>query len=288
MKITNINFANMHLHSTHSDGQYTPYQLAILAKSLGYRGVVLSDHDVISGVHELMRVAQIAGIESMSGVEFSCEEWGMGFHILGYDFDIDNAEINRFVDRLCKYRNDHTKAILEAGLSSGALSGITWKEVMNLNPNNKWFCNDQVCNALVEKGIILKENWNLADWHSMANVGTGNSSQTIALELASVKEAIEYIRKAGGVAVLAHPKNQYKYVEKLIDIGIQGIEVCHPMLDKEEQEAFRKKAENLKLYKTGGTDHTGPMGGCGGKYAVPAFHGAKEEDYLELKERRLG
>lgn len=283
------NFANMHLHSTHSDGQFTPYQLAVLAKSLGYRGVVVSDHDVISGVNELTHAAQKVGIESMSGVEFCCEQWGEEFHILGYDFDINNAELINFVERLCKYRNDHTRAIFEAGVSCGVLKDITWQEVRDLNPENEWFCNDQVCKALVKKGVIQKEDWRLEDWHLIENNNfSGDSHSPISIELASVKEAIENIRKAGGIAVLAHPKNQYQYVGKLVDIGIQGIEVCHPMLNEEEQKAFRLKAEELGLYKTGGTDHTGPMGGCTGRYAVPVFHGALEDDYMELKGHKLG
>jgi predicted metal-dependent phosphoesterase TrpH len=277
-------FANMHLHSTHSDGQFTPYQLAILAKSLGYGGVVLSDHDVISGVRELIRVAEKTGIESMSGVEFTCRQWGVGFHILGYDFDIDNKELITFVKRLCKYRNDHTRALLEAGLSRGTLKGITWQEVIDKNPENEWFCNDQVCRAMVDKGIIHKE-----DWEAINKVNFSyNSPYALPIEEASVEEVVEYIKKAGGVAVLAHPKNQYEYVDKLVELGIQGIEVCHPMLDEEDEKMFRRKAEQLKLYKTGGTDHTGPMGGCMGSYAVPAIHGALEDDYMAIKERRYG
>ncbi|NLA85529.1 MAG: phosphatase, partial [Clostridiales bacterium] len=76
----NFNYANMHLHSTHSDGQFSPHHLAVLAKSLGYGGVVLTDHDVISGIPELMRVAKILGIESMPGVEFACKQWDAYFH----------------------------------------------------------------------------------------------------------------------------------------------------------------------------------------------------------------
>jgi len=101
----------MHLHSTHSDGQFTPYQLALLAKSLGYRGVVLSDHDVISGVSELIRVARKLDMECMTGVEFCCKQWGEEFHILGYDFDINNEELRNFIKLLCQYRNEHTRDI---------------------------------------------------------------------------------------------------------------------------------------------------------------------------------
>ncbi|MGI6537241.1 MAG: PHP domain-containing protein [Caldicoprobacterales bacterium] len=277
----NFNYANMHLHSTHSDGQFSPHHLAVLAKSLGYGGVVLTDHDVISGIPELMRVAKILGIESMPGVEFACKQWDAYFHILGFDFDIDNPELNEFVERLCEYRNNHTRALFEAGLKRGTLSGITWEEVVELNPGCRWFCNDQVRTAMVAKGLVRREEWGAV---SKANFKS-EYALSVPMEMASVEEAVYNIRNAGGIAVLAHPAGQYEYVDRLVEIGIQGLEVSHPSLSREEEIALRQKAKLNKLYMTGGTDHTGPMGGCMGAHAVPAYHGALEDDYLAIKNR---
>jgi predicted metal-dependent phosphoesterase TrpH len=282
-----IKYANMHLHSTHSDGQYSPHHLAVMAKALGYGGVVLSDHDVISGVPELMRVAKIIGIESMTGVEFGCRQWDVGFHILGYDFDLEDPDMKKFVKVLCKYRNDHTRALFEAGLKRGTLKDITWEEVLKYNPKNEWFCNDQIENAMVAKGIILKD-----EWESIRKINFSTlSPHMIPIEEPSVEDAVKHIKKAGGISILAHPANKFEYVDGLLEIGIQGIEVCHPTFDgKEEEEImFREKADKCNLYKTGGTDHTGPMGGCLSRHDRPlAFHGAGEDDFKAIKERRFG
>lgn len=279
-----LQFANMHLHSTHSDGQFSPYQLAVLAKSLGYGGVVLSDHDVISGVPEMLRAAEKLGLASMPGVEFTCRQWGVDFDILGYDFDINNPDLKAFVKRLCKFRNDHTKALLDAALMRGSLKDITWQEVVESNPENEWFCNDQVCRAMVAKSILRLEDWDPINDLNFSYT----SPYALPIEKASLEEVIANIRSAGGVAILAHPKDQYEYVDRLVDLGLQGIEVCHPFLDAKSQMMFCEKAEQHKLYKTGGTDHYGPMGGYTGSYAIPAFHGISAEDYTLLKERRLG
>jgi hypothetical protein len=152
----NTNFANMHLHSTHSDGQFSPFHLAVLAKSLGYGGVVLSDHDVISGVPELMRVAKMQGLETMSGVEISCEQWGTNFHILGYDFDINNPELVAFIDRLCEYRNSHTRILFEAALERGSIKGITWQEVVELKATD---INSKDMTIFVEDGKGGKDRY---------------------------------------------------------------------------------------------------------------------------------
>jgi predicted metal-dependent phosphoesterase TrpH len=277
----NTNFANMHLHSTHSDGQFSPFHLAVLAKSLGYGGVVLSDHDVISGVPELMRVAKMQGLETMSGVEISCEQWGTNFHILGYDFDINNPELVAFIDRLCEYRNSHTRILFEAALERGSIKGITWQEVVELNPESKWFCNDQVRYAMVAKGLVKRENWGPIFKENFKSP----EALAIPMQMASVEEAVYYITKAGGIPIHAHPSGLIEYADKLMEIGIRGFEVCHPMLSKEEEETLRNIAKHNNLYMTGGTDHTGPMGGCMGKHAVPAFHGATLEDYMAIKNR---
>lgn len=98
---------------------------------------------------------------------------------------------------------------------------------------------------------------------------------------------IRTVRKAGGVIALAHPLNQLHFVEKLVGYGLNGIEVCHPMIDDIANQVT-EVADTFKLYHCGGTDHTGPMSGCGGVYAVPAFHGITQEEFDALVNRRLG
>ena len=256
-----------------------PHHLAVLAKSLGYGGVVLTDHDVISGTLSLCGLPKYWHRKhARRGI--CMQAVGCIFNS-GFDFDIDNPELNEFVERLCEYRNNHTRALFEAGLKRGTLSGITWEEVVELNPGCRWFCNDQVRTAMVAKGLVRREEWGAV---SKANFKS-EYALSVPMEMASVEEAVYNIRNAGGIAVLAHPAGQYEYVDRLVEIGIQGLEVSHPSLSREEEIALRQKAKLNKLYMTGGTDHTGPMGGCMGAHAVPAYHGALEDDYLAIKNR---
>jgi hypothetical protein len=71
-------------------------------------------------------------------------------------------------------------------------------------------------------------------------------------------------------------------------MGLNGIEVSHPDLLGRSTHLACAAADEYKLYRSGGTDHTGAMSGCGGSYAIPALQGVTEEEYTIIKERRLG
>ena len=101
-------------------------------------------------------------------------------------------------------------------------------------------------------------------------------------------QIIRTIRGADGIAVFAHPHDQIQYLPALLELGLNGIEVSHPDLNDETARLAEEAAAAYKLYRSGGTDHTGAMSGNGGSYAIPVYNGATEEEYFTIKERRLG
>ena len=82
-----MKYANMHLHSTYSDGIFTPAELCATVKAMGYGAVVLSDHETAWGMAEMQAAATAAGLETMIGMELYAKGHGTDFHILAYDFD---------------------------------------------------------------------------------------------------------------------------------------------------------------------------------------------------------
>ena len=80
-------FANSHNHSTFSDGVYTPEQIASMAKKLGYKAVVLTDHDTVRGTYFMQKAARKEGFLTLLGCEITTAEFGCeaGFHLLGFD-----------------------------------------------------------------------------------------------------------------------------------------------------------------------------------------------------------
>ena len=120
------------------------------------------------------------------------------------------------------------------------------------------------------------------------NVFKGPEIKDFLPKKPSMAEIIKTIRDADGIATFAHPHNQIQYLSELLDMGLNGIEVSHPDLNDETARLAEEAAATYKLYRSGGTDHTGAMSGCGGSYAIPVYNGVTEEEYFTIRERRLG
>ena len=281
-----MKFANLHLHSTHSDAGFRPAHLVCLAKSLGYGALALTDHEAISGIPELFGAAKNNGIEALSGVElYARVPEGPVFHIVGLDFNIYDPGMIAFTDEMTAHRNEHTRRQFEFACERGLFKGVTWDDIVRCNPGSKWFCNDQVYFALDALGIIP-----IAKRHETYKEAfkTGEAAK-IKIYVPEMKDVIRTIRDAGGIAILAHPsEGAFQYVPELVKMGLNGIEVSHPDITERAAKLAVHAAIEYNLYCSGGTDHTGPMSACGGDLAIPAYQGATEDEFLAIKERRFG
>ena len=280
-----MKYANMHLHSTYSDGGFTPYQLALIGKSLGYGALVLTDHETDGGVAEFQRACQNLKMESLTGVEFYGSHDGHLPHIVALDFDPDEPGIRAFIRERCELRNEFTRKCVERGIRLGFIRDFTWNDVLDYCREGAWICIDQVIGAMKYKKVMAPE-----DDSSVLRKNVFKGEEVLALEPAHppVEQTIRTIRRAGGIAVLAHPNNKTHYVQELMTYGLNGIEVSHPDITPETACLAAEAAKAFGLYRSGGTDHTGAMSCCGGKNAVPALHGIDEKDFYTIKERKLG
>ena len=280
-----MKYANCHLHSTFSDAQFTPEQLVLIGKALGYRALALTDHETDGGVKRFMEAAKAEGMLSLSGVEFYGEEDGKNLHLVALDYDMDDPGFRAFVKERCDLEMETTRKRVERGLEMGFIYGITWNDVLDHAEEGTWICIDTVINTMKAKKAVDSSY----DWVYFRKEGfKGPVAQTFAPPIPSAERVIRTVRNAGGVVALAHPYKQTQYVEKLVSYGLNGIEVSHPDLYENTAYLALQAADTFNLYHCGGTDHTGPMSGCGGKYAIPVFNGITEEEYTTLRERRLG
>ncbi len=287
-------YANLHFHSTHSDGPYSPECLVEIAKQEGYRGLALTDHDTVTGVMPFIQACKKAGLEYLNGAEFYADGAACHYHIVGLDFDITHPRMAQHLEytrNVCVYR---TKGMFDAGVARGTIRGITWKEVEAANEGITWLCVDHVFEAMRKKGVITVDEYN--SFHRQ------NFSYRIPFKNIyshkNAEEVIAVIREAGGVAVLAHPGfAQIKYVPELVRMGLNGIETWNGDHSDEEIKACEELAHKYKLYESGGTDHNGPMGGCylqhedeeKNPYYLPSRkYGVSEENFRKIKERVLG
>lgn len=294
-------YANLHTHSTHSDGQLSPRQLVEVAKKEGYKALAITDHDVATAWPELQAACQTQGMECIFGVEFSApsvllkrKSGACGhFHITGYHFDPEYPAMKEYLAGMSLRQTHQTKTLFEWGVAEGKLRGITWEEVLEYNAGKTWLCNEQLFRALMHKGLAVR-----ADHPRFFRelFGKRRSQVPPAYDFKQANEIIALIRAAGGIAVLAHPHNQLHLVEPLMDMGIEGMEVWHPDLDPQEQEAAHQLALEKGLYISGGTDHYGVCDNAYENYLNPKdcpyymepfSAGTTYEYYIELRDRKL-
>lgn len=286
-------FANCHFHSKFSDGEYYPEELARLARRQGYRAVMLTDHDTVRGNWFMQKAARMEGLLSLSACEFTVDGPGYHPHLLGVDFNPDHPAMRALLARASVKSTERTRLLFEAGLERGTLRrGVTWQDVLNSRPYNDYFCNNQVFDLMVERGIYQPEEYSEFFhtnfiWKIDATIPAIGQLKNPGLE-----ETVQIILKAGGVPVVAHPHGLQRYADELVEMGVMGFETCHPEINDEDIAFFDAYCDEHRLYKLGGTDHFGVLGGLTEKMPhldVPPERGfVTEENFMRLYRRELG
>lgn len=272
-KYFDSDFCDLHVHSTASDGQCTPQQVLSLAQKAGLKAISLCDHDTLSGYMELTRqykamtdgTVMAFGIEVIPGIEINSEWQGRELHILGYFINPDNREFLRLLAQLRESRLRRLNQILER-LANLDIS-IDISRVLEIAQGES-VGRPHVAQALVEEGYAnnIREAFELY-------LGIGKPGYAARSHLNPV-ESIKAVRRAGGVAVWAHPGTARadNLLGELIEAGLQGLEVCHPEHEHHIQQKYKGIAADNRLIATGGSDFhslTASEGSMIGSYGVP-------------------
>ena len=290
-------YAGLHMHSTHSDGVYTPAELARIGREEGYRALVLTDHDTASGTDEMMAACREQGLECMLGIEFSTKfpEHNCSAHITAFHFDPEYPPMKEYLRKLSFKETDQTRVLFERGVEIGYLKGITWDEVLEYNRGITWLCNEHVFRAMKAKGLITD-----LQYPEFFETCFGKYRGTVPTDIRfmDVKDLIDLVHAAGGIACMAHPSDHYgglAGMETLVGYGIDGVEVWHSLLRGAERREMLALAKKYDLFVSGGPDHEGLLGGQYGHYEHPeqtAFYfppltlGTTKLFYEELRDRK--
>ncbi len=276
-----MKYANLHLHSCYSDGGFTPHQLVVLGKSLGYSALAITDHETDGSFSEFSIAAENEGIKAVRGVEFYGMFEGRNLHLTALDFDPTARLLRELIDERVEIRYQTTKSRFELALSRGYITEITWEDVVKYNAPGTWYCIGSIVRAYRTLRIPVPEELNY-------KVFKNPEAQVFAAERPSAERVIKAVRDAGGVIALAHPYKITHLIPELVKFGLNGVETDHPDNKEDTSELAIEMAAKYNLYHCGGTDHTGAMSGLGGKHAYPALQGLTEEEYLTLIKRRRG
>lgn len=259
-----MGFIDLHLHSTCSDGLLTPEELVAAACQAKLTTIALCDHDTVSGVAALQQSAAATGISIITGVELSVAfRDHEDIHLLGYGIDISNAELlnnlHAFAVRRAN-RNREIIAVINTRLSQEGKTPLEVAEVEALADGV--IGRPHIGRALLARGYVRDMQHAFDQYLVPCNVPKFYWP---------MDEALSAIRRAGGVAVLAHPTTISQDLLLLNDLitelqmlGLDGIEIYNSLASEADMLFLQGLARRLDLLVTAGSD----------------FHGTSAEDQI--------
>ncbi len=244
-------FADLHVHTSASDGIYSPEEVLRRAKEAGLAAVGISDHDSVEGIRAALDVDEKYGVEVVPGIELSSERGENEVHILGYFFDWNDEQFKALLSTIQKIRL--WRAEVMVGKLQNLGMEISFDEVLAESKGGS-IGRPHIARVMLRHGHVktLEEAFEqYLRYGSPAYVGKYEMG---------MEEAIKLIRKLRGIPVLAHPvfsKVDDKLPE-LVKAGLRGIEAYHSRHDEATAKRYVKLAEKYGLVVTGGSDSHGP------------------------------
>ncbi len=288
---------DLHMHSLYSDdGELSPEDIIKIGKKEGMDIMALTDHNSVKGVDEMVKHGKETGIKVVSGVEIDCVYKGINLHMLGYGIDYKRKEFLEIEEEIFEKEIAIAKTKIEK-LKENTDLKINEEKIFEI-ADGKIVTGEIIGEVvLAEKcnrnNLLLKEYFNNGAKSDMPFVHfywdffSQGKIAYVPIEFRPMKEIITLIKESGGLAVLAHPGNNFKncpeVVDDIIKEGIDGIEVFSTYHSSEQIDYFYERAKKNHLLMTFGSDFHGknkPNIRIKG-YPIP-------EKYKEMKEKLVG
>lgn len=258
---------DLHLHTVYSDGTLPPKEVVRLAKEKGVTTIAITDHDGTGGIAEAAEAGEHLGVQVIPGIELSAgSDEGFYMHILGYGIDISHTQLNEVIADIRQKRRERNAKLMAAlreidiDLTVADLPGKAGQDYIG---------KPDFARALMQKGYISTPKEAFAEGMFL------RSPQVRAVHRTKIdiRQAIDLIHQAGGVAVLAHPlkiswpeserKDDYftrlpRLLTRLKGYGLDGMECYYSKHLLYETERLVALAEQFALLITAGSDFHGP------------------------------
>ena len=274
---------DLHTHTTCSDGTDTPFALVKKALAAGITTLAITDHDTTAGWSETVTAIQ-PQIELVLGAEISCLTTdGISVHMLGLLFDGENEQMQQMLADSRDTRVPRMRKMVEL-LSADGIN-ISLDDVYRAAPQGATVGRPHLADALVANGVVASRD------EAFLDLLNNDSKYYVTHAAPTPADAIGAIRRAGGVAVIAHPfasrRGQVITTNTFSDLvaaGLKGIEVHHRDQNAQEQETLTAIAHELTLVITGSSDYhgTGKLNGL----AENTTHQAQWEQLESLADAR--
>lgn len=258
--IVNVNeiYADLHVHTTASDGIYTPSEILKLAKDVGLKVVAITDHDTIDGIDDsLFELAKQLGICFIPGIELSCgwDETDTSVHVLGLFIDHKSEELRNLLNKQKQMRYFRALKILDLLESLSIDVSELRKEF--LNSTDKVLGRPHIARYLHKIGIVSEFQ------EAFDKYLARGKPAYVPKEHLLPSMAVDVIHKAGGLAIIAHPGLTLKWNEvwsKIQNLNWDGIEVYYSDHTPDQVNYFTKLALSKGYLLTGGSDYHGEYG----------------------------
>jgi predicted metal-dependent phosphoesterase TrpH len=243
--------ADLHIHTTASDGTYTPADVVKRAQQKGIETIGLTDHDTVSGWDEALLAAMNTPVRVLAGVEIATSFADSERHLLGYFRpDGDLGPLVELVNELRQARQERLERMVNQLKAAGLRIEIedVVRESRGNSPGRPHAARVLVANGCAAS---VKDAFDL--YLSPGKPGYVNRKKP------PLAAAIAIIHASGGLAVLAHPRNTSRVVlQEMIRLGLDGLEVNHPDLTEAESAALMQLTSENGLIATGGSDFHDP------------------------------
>ena len=244
---------DLHLHTTASDGCLTPPALAAEAARAGLRTIAITDHDTTAGVPDGALACERLGLRLIPGIEITAIEDGRDVHVLGYFIDRSDRGLREF---LVRQRTDRLRRIRDIGDRLRALGYSVSLEAMLQTAGadlSRTVGRPHVADALVAAGHAANRR------EAFDRLLAEGRPALVPRCGAPVRDVIQVIARAGGIASLAHP-GLTRIDERIAEFaraGLHALEARHSDHDASAESRYRAMAKDLGLAISGGSDFHG-------------------------------
>ncbi|MCX7797294.1 MAG: PHP domain-containing protein [Melioribacter sp.] len=245
---------DLHIHTSYSDGAYSPIEIIDKAYASGLSIISITDHDSIDGIRDAIIYGKEKGIEVIPGLELSTDIEDKEMHLLAYFIDYENEELNKYLKFFREERLYRAKRIIQKLRNLGL--NIKIDDVLDRAKNSS-IGRPHIAYTLVDLGLVKSYAEAFEKY-----IGDYGPAYERKIHI-SPQSALKLINEAGGLSFIAHPGYMKESILlNIIKSGIDGIEVIHPSHDENQINFYRGIVNQYCLLETGGSD----------------FHGGKKND----------
>jgi len=282
--------ADLHTHTSRSDGLLSPTELVRQARAAGLECLALTDHDSLAGIAEAAEAADHEGLQLIPGVELSVRDAdGIEDHLLGFFVNPDAPALQAFLNKLQREREEMAERTMQA---LDALNMKLSRERIAELARGAVVTRPHIARAMVEAGYVASEQEAFDRF-----LGSGKPAAQ-ARPSPDAATAIRMVREAGGAAGLAHPiftqdadaamrrEQLPRRLDAMVEAGLTAIECDYPDSNPELTEHLRALAQQRSLIVTGGSDYHGPGKAPGAPLGQPSVDGEVVEKLRSTRPAR--